>query len=190
VFFGSYQAPPIRSNQHVAVLIRDWTLSALGAIRSGLPFTVYATGDFTAQVPEYCVNQRADLIAPEQVQTSRPTAGGRILLNAAAFANPGPNVLGTSGRNAIAGPGLFNLDASIARIFRLPGLREAPRLTVRADFYNVLNHANLNNPGSFLGAPDFGLALYGRRELNNGFPLLAPLNETARQVQILLRLEF
>jgi hypothetical protein len=63
-------------------------------------------------------------------------------------------------------------------------------LITRADFYNVLNHANLNNPSSFLGSPDFGIAQFGRQEINNGFPLLVPLNESARQVQILLRLEF
>jgi hypothetical protein len=81
------------------------------------------------------------------------------------------------------------MDASVARSFRLHG-RESLQLTTRVDFYNLLNHANLNNPASFLGSPNFGVALYGRREASNGFPLLAPLNESARQVQILLRLDF
>jgi hypothetical protein len=113
-----------------------------------------------------------------------------LLLNASAFAAPGPNLIGNSGRNAFSGPGLFNTDASISRAFLFPTLRESLRLTVRADFYNVFNHANLNNPESGLGASDFGVALYGRREANSGFPLLAPLNETARQTQLLLRIEF
>jgi hypothetical protein len=82
------------------------------------------------------------------------------------------------------------MDASLARSFRLAPASESLRLTARVDFYNLLNHANLNNPASFYGAPAFGVALYGRRETNNGFPLLTPLNESARQVQILLRLEF
>ena len=188
VFFGTYQSPIIRPGRFTAFL-RNWRVSALGAIRSGLPFTVYAPGDYTASIPEIFVNQRANLIDPAAVHVSKPVAGGRLLLNSSAFSYPGPNVIGNSGRNAFIGPGLFNMDASVARSFHLPG-RESLQLTTRVDFYNLLNHANLNNPSSFFGSPDFGVALYGRREANNGFPLLAPLNESARQVQILLRLDF
>ena len=189
VFFGTYQTPAMRRGRFTT-LLQGWTVSALGALRSGLPFTVYAPADYSVSPIEIFTNQRADVIGPKDVYVSEPRPGGRVLLNASAFANPGANVIGSSGRNAFSGPGLFNMDASIARVFRLPVKRESLRLTARADLYNVLNHANLNNPASFYGNPDFGLALYGRREANNGFPLLSPLNETARQIQILLRLEF
>lgn len=190
VFFGAYQAPAAFAGQRFSRLLRNWTVAALGALRSGLPFTVYADASYTVSPFEIFVNQRANLIAPQAAYTSQPVAGGRLLLNSGAFASPGPNVIGTGGRNAFIGPGLFNMDASLARTFGLPVKRESLRLTLRADFYNLLNHANLNNPASYYGTADFGVALYGRRELNNGFPLLAPLNETARQIQILLRLEF
>ena len=190
VFFGTYRPPTIGLSRRLAPLVRDWNLSGLGAIRSGLPYTVYAPADYSVSGAEVFINQRADLTAPNNVYRSEPVAGGRVLLNANAFANPGPNVIGTSGRNAFTGPGLFSLDASIARSFPLLRSREASRLTLRADFFNVLNHANLNNPESYLGGPRFGIAQYGRRENNSGFPLLAPLNESGRQVQILLRVDF
>ena len=180
VFFFTYQTAGSK-------WIRDWTVSGLGAARSGLPFTVFAPFSVSTFPPEYFINQRADLIRPADVYLSQPIAGGRRLLNPAAFARPGPNVIGTSGRNAFSGPGLFNADASLARTF---SLGESRRLTLRADFYNAINHANLNNPSSFLGADSFGAAQYGRREINSGFPLLSPLSETARQIQVLLRLEF
>jgi len=61
---------------------------------------------------------------------------------------------------------------------------------VRADAFNVLNHANLNNPDSFLGSESFGIALYGRRGRDSGFPALSPLIETPRQIQLILRIEF
>jgi hypothetical protein len=190
VFFFTYRPRFFSGATKVGALLRDWTLSSLGAVRSGLPFTVYAEANYTAAIPEYLINQRADLTLPGQAYISEPANGGRLLLNTSAFANPGPNVIGTSGRNEFFGPGLFNTDISVARSFALPKLAESARITVRADFYNFFNHANLNNPESFYGAADFGVALFGRSEVNNGFTLLEPLTETARQTQILLRLEF
>jgi len=183
VFFITYLPPPVFKGP----VFRNWTLSALGAARSGLPFSVYAISNNTSAVPEIFVNQRANLVNPSQVYISQSTQGGQVLLNPAAFSNPGQNQIGNSGRNAFRGPGVFNVDASVARTF---AIRERLHLTARADFYDALNHANLNNPASFFGSNQFGIALYGRSEMNNGFPLSAPLSESARQIQILLRLEF
>ena len=192
VFYGVYEIPAVLQSSRGRVLFRDWRISGLGAIRSGLPFTVYAPAVFDQNAGAFFQNQRADLIEPSAA-TLNPTPrvpGGRILLNAAAFGLPGAMAIGTSGRNEFPGPGLMSADLSIARRFPVRKLGEAGRVTLRADFYNVFNHANLNNPDSYFMGPHFGRALYGRSEKNSGFPVLAPLNETARQVQILFRLEF
>jgi hypothetical protein len=85
---------------------------------------------------------------------------------------------------------LYTLDTSVARSFAIPRLREGTTFTFRADFFNVLNHANLGNPDNLIGDPNFGLSTFGRQGVASGFPALAPLNETARQIQILLRLQF
>ena len=69
-------------------------------------------------------------------------------------------------------------------------LGEAVRLNLRADFFNAFNHANLNNPDSFFGSTTFGQAFYGRQGYDTGFPALTPFSETARQVQIILKVEF
>ena len=124
--------------------------------------------------------------------------GGRRLLDARAFSVPVDGRLGTLGRNAFHGPGLYNVDLSVSRAIPLRRLGEAARLTVRADAFNVLNHVNLQNPDAlFSPDPDdptalagFGVARYGRQGRDTGFPAVVPFNETARQVQILLRLEF
>jgi hypothetical protein len=137
--------------------------------------------------PEILINNRANLIDPAHVYLSQPTVGGVQLLNPAAFAPPAQGQIGNTGRNAFTGPGLFNTDISLARSFRLT---EVLHLTLRADFYNAFNHANLNNPNSQLGSPDFGTALYGRTEASQGFPLLAPLSESGRQIQLFVRMEF
>jgi hypothetical protein len=63
---------------------------------------------------------------------------------------------------------------------------------LRADAFNILNHANLNNPDSFLtsGSSTFGLSTFGRMGQTSGFPAQVPFNETARQIQLMVKLEF
>jgi hypothetical protein len=180
VFFASYRFPSV---------LRGWTAAGLGALRSGLPFTVYSGAVLNQPLgSETIINTRADLISPAQAYTSQPYSGGRLLLNAAAFQSAQPNSVGTSGRNAFYGPGLVNFDASLARTFHVRAWKETFSMTLRADAYNVLNHANLGNPYAHLGAPGFGVAQYGLSEAASGFPLLQPLSEAARQVQLMLQI--
>ena len=118
-----------------------------------------------------------------------------VILNPAAFAAPPDGVVGNSGRNAFRGPGLWNIDLSVSRSFPLPFLGESGRVLLRSDFYNAFNHANLNNPNSLYcpvisNCPDFGQASYGRIGYNTGFPALTPLNETPRQIQLIVKVEF
>ncbi len=171
---------------------RNWTASMLSAFRTGTPYTVLSATSDRPVSGGVIQNQRADLLSPNGFEFSNPPAvsGGIQLLNPAAFAVPGPNGPGSSGRNAFRGPGLYSLDLSLARSFRIPRLPESAKLTVRADAFNLLNHANAGNPDNLLGSPTFGVSTYGRQGAPSGFPAVAPLNETARQVQILLRAQF
>ena len=182
-------------------LARGWKVSWMAAFRTGTPYTILSQTFIPPDSGGSFQNQRADLINPQTaVLTQRtPAAGGVYLLNPDAFAVPDPNRPGNSARNAFRGPGLYNTDISLARSFRLAGLgrvpglsglREGPLVTVRADAFNILNHANLGNPDNLLGSPTFGLATYGRQGTASGFPAVTPLNETARQIQLLMRLEF
>jgi len=61
---------------------------------------------------------------------------------------------------------------------------------LRADFFNVLNHANLGQPDSLMTSPTFGVERYGRIGSGSGFPALTPFQETARQIQFLVRVSF
>lgn len=181
--------------RHSLVAAGSWALprplagfrfSALAALRSGFPFTVFspAAGYDTS---ESIYNRRPDLVDPGAARIRQEAPGGFLLLAPEAFRAPTPDRQGTLGRNALSGPGLVNLDVSLSRTLRLA---ETWGLTLRADAFNVLNHRNLNQPNPYLASPEFGLALYGRRGRDGGFPALSPLNETGRQVQILLRIEF
>ena len=177
----------IREFSSSHLLLRDWRIAAIGAIRSGLPYTVLVTSPESSPI----LNDRASLTtSASAAEINQPATGGRLLLSASAFTTAPGNQIGNTGRNAFTGPGFWNIDLSLARSFALTRLRESTRITVRADGFNFLNHANLGNPDSFLGSPDFGVATFGRQEVSTGAPTVFPLRETARQVQLLVRLTF
>ena len=189
VFLTAIWRSPARS-----AILRAWRFAGLAAFRSGFPYSVLS---ITTKSPGngngLIEDQRANLLNPSAAVLTNPApvAGGVMLLDPMAFAQPAnPSVVGNSGRNAFVGPGLYNSDISVARSFQVPRLREGTLLTVRADFFNILNHANLNNPDNLYGSPTFGLATYGRQGTASGFPAVTPLNETARQIQLIVRLQF
>jgi hypothetical protein len=170
---------------------RGWQMAFLAAFRTGTPYTIYgASGNQDSG--GVILNQRANLLNPAAARLANPipATGGVYLLNAAAFGQQTADGIGSSGRDAFTGPGLYDVDVSLSRSFRVPKLREGTILNVRADFFNVLNHANLGNPDNLLGDPTFGLSTYGRQGTGSGFPAVTPLNETARQIQLMLRLMF
>jgi len=174
------------------LLTQGWQVSWMAAFRTGFPYSISAPQSGIVPGVAAIENQRGSLVDPAAAvfSPSQPAAGGVILLNEAAFAIPPAGMVGNIGRNAFRGPGLYNVDLSLARSFRIPRLREGTRLTIRADAFNFLNHANLNNPDGLLGSPTFGLATYGRQGSPSGFPAVSPVNETARQIQILVRIQF
>jgi hypothetical protein len=170
--------------------IKGWTFSTVAAVRSGFPYTVYTVDD-SGNV----LNQRASVAGAGSPLLARPGAvnGGEELFKPTAFCSVSHDPACTSaptGRNAFEGPGLVNFDFSAARRFAVRRLGEGGSITLRADFFNALNHANLNPPGNVPGLSSYGVALFGTPPANSGFPALVPLTETARRVQLLVRLTF
>jgi hypothetical protein len=62
-----------------------------------------------------------------------------------AFARPQVGTFGTWGRDSLWGPGLFNVDASIAKNFTL---YDNLKMQLIAQGFNVFNHVNLAGPSS------------------------------------------
>jgi hypothetical protein len=93
------------------------------------------------------------------------------------------NLLGNLGRNTVIGPGLFNLDYAMIKNSRIPKISEAFNVQFRAEFFNVLNHANfappnVNNLSPFDGS---GLPVAG-------FGQLTATQSPERQIQFALKL--
>jgi len=64
--------------------------------------------------------------------------------------------IGNVGRNVLRGPAQSNIDFSVGKRFPLTELKG---IEFRADFFNLPNHANRDNPVSDIGNADFGKVL-------------------------------
>ena len=75
------------------------------------------------------------------------------MFSRSSFANPVGAVFGNIGRNAMSGPGFFNLDFSLFKIF---AITERIKMEVRAESFGVTNTPQFNNPNTTLGNANFG----------------------------------
>ena len=62
------------------------------------------------------------------------------------------NLLGNAGRNSVVGPSLANLDFSVYKNFAVTKISESFSVQFRAEFFNILNHANFAPPLPFFGS--------------------------------------
>ncbi len=155
-------AVPAIGSGWLRAALEDWQFSTILTIHSGTPFSVTSGKDYASSSTG---GQRANLIGDPTV--ANPSALGWF--NTAAFAcngyatypdgsadcatHAGPDGFGDSGRNFLYGPGNWNVDSGLSRFFQV---REGQRLELRAEAFNLFNHANLNNPQSALTDKQFG----------------------------------
>ncbi|MFZ0933659.1 MAG: TonB-dependent receptor [Bryobacteraceae bacterium] len=145
--------------------LKDWTFVLTPTAGTGMPLTpiylaaVNGTGVTGSIRPDYTG-------APLYSAT-----GGRNL-NPAAYTAPPLGEWGNAGRNSITGPAQFNLNASMARTFRVTDRWNAD---LRFDATNVLNHVTYPNWVTTVTSSQFGL------------PLTA---NAMRAMQVTLRLRF
>ena len=158
-------------------LTRGWTLYPVMSYRTGLPLDVFAGLNPSGSKPGPSAagdqdQVRADLVAPVTYydpHTSQTLGGnpGNYYFNPAAFSttailalgtdpvtNPALRTYGSLGRNAFRGPTRTNVNLTIAKITPLWGERVKSEL--RADFFNVLNHTQFDNPNLTITSPLFG----------------------------------
>jgi hypothetical protein len=168
-------------------LLRGWTFSVIGAHRSGFPVTAIG---FLHDPSTTLENNRLDFVGspgqPLKTPNPMPVPGGVQWLDPNLF-QPATDHVGNTGRGAIPGPGFWNYDFAVLRNIALTD--GGARIQFRAEFYNVLNHANLSAPDSLFTDPNFGQAFYG---LNPSFSRFGDLSlgSPSRKIQLALRIEF
>jgi hypothetical protein len=135
-----------------------WTLSGNWIWRSGLPFTVI---DNSALAPLTGLNYNGVIFASPTSRLSSTCTGATNIpcLTTAQFAPAAdgvPTNFGTMGRNSIAGPHFFNIDASLMK--DVP-ITEHVIFSFGATAFNILNHANFDQPVNDISNPQFGRSI-------------------------------
>ncbi len=139
------------SSRLVRHAIGGWQLNGIAKIRSGLPFTVSSGRDNSLRGIS---GDTGDQIADWQLPDDRSKQDRMMKwFNTAAFVQNAIGTYGTTGINSLRGPGFWNLDLSVNKVFILT---EGNELQFRASLFNSLNHANPSNPSGSLTSSSFG----------------------------------
>ncbi|HYL35076.1 MAG TPA: carboxypeptidase regulatory-like domain-containing protein, partial [Bryobacteraceae bacterium] len=138
-----------RANPWTSRLLSNWQVAPLVHAASGQPLgtTVGKDNSLTGLNQDRPVQVQANPYPSSQACSFAPCVQW---LNPQAFQ---PNALGgfgTLGRNALRGPGMVSFDVALSRIFKFT---ERYSLQVRADAFNLLNHANFVGAISPAGGP-------------------------------------
>lgn len=206
-----WQIPGLKSSSRfLSQATKGWEIGSIVTRTTGAPFTVTVgngndplgtgyNGDFTTAfaslVPgcnpiqggvnylnKSCFTPPSANLAPATAANPYGCAPNSFPKFAGAPGTYCSNVLGNLGRNRLSGPGLMTWDLSIFKNIQVPRISESFKVQLRAEFFNVLNHANFLSPGfiNTFGQNNSVLSF-------DGGPLPTALNQTStasRQIQL------
>jgi len=162
-----YQLPaPRDATGWKRILLANWQAGGNFTAQSGAPFTVNIASDQAnigagpAQRPNITGNPNAGPKTPQE------------WFDTSTFVLPALFTFGNAPRNAVIGPGLAEFDLTIQKELLV---REAVRLQLRAEAYNLFNHPNFNIPNRTAFTANFG-------QISSA--------QDARQLQLALKLVF
>ena len=159
-----------RGSTVARLLVSDWQVSGLVTDMSGLPIDVFDRGGGSLYG---LAGARPNWAAGESRQTATSNTPPGYYFNPSVFAvanvQPGRPIpsahdptalagdtgtdIGNVGRNILRGPSQSNIDFSLGKRILLA---ESKDLLLRADFFNLLNHASRDNPINDISTGDFG----------------------------------
>jgi hypothetical protein len=162
-------------------LAGGWQFNAVMSKISGTPFTVTSAGT--------SLNAPGNTQTADQVKAKVKILGGigrgDSYFDPTAFAPVTAVRYGNVGRNTLRGPGVFNLDASLFRNFKLT---EKWALQFRSEVFNLTNTPAFNNPGANASGPTRNAD--GSIINTNGFSEITSAQGTERQFRFALKLLF
>ena len=191
-------------------IIGGWSYTGIFAYQSGEPYSI-TSGSLTTNGAHVSFAQVRGPLDKGHVQFVNGVEGpvmynvGQLITNPTDpnfncvnvtstqtfFCIPPPGQNG-NGRNIVQGPNFWNLDSGLLKDF---GLTERFKLQFRAEFFNVLNHTNWENPrNATSGSPSVQSSIFARTccvsaSLPSSATVIA-IGEPNRVIQLGLKLNF
>jgi hypothetical protein len=131
----------------------DWQFSFILNAKTG-PFYTVTTGVDNALTGQ--ANQRPNLVGevnPYVADAGCPNAPCLQWITASAFSSPAAGTYGNLGAVNLRGPGAFQFDMAVSRMFRI---REKRSVQLRGEVFNLPNHLNPSTPVATLNSGNFG----------------------------------
>ncbi len=159
-----------------------WQLGEILYVSSGNPFTPTIGGDpLGTNLANNAPLDFPDRLALPQCKSLVNPGNVTNYIKASCFAAPNPVTrLGNSRRNVAIGPGLLDLDSAFFKNNRFQVFGETVNAQFRAEFFNILNHPNLNAPAAQMFNQNLvPIATAGR---------LTSTTTTSRQIQLAIKI--
>ncbi|HEU5458178.1 MAG TPA: hypothetical protein VFU68_06130, partial [Terracidiphilus sp.] len=147
-----YSPRTVGANRFTRALTSNWLGSLEYQAQSGWPLTISVFGDTANAGTVVGENPiRANITGQPVFGTG--TRNAKTWFNPAAFVTPPAYTYGNVSRNSVYGPGMQTMDIGVTRSF---DITEKSRFEARAEFFNALNHTNLDIPNRFVNTSSFG----------------------------------
>ena len=153
----SYMAPvPLeRLLPGPRALTEGWTISGITRFTTGMPVTLYNNDDTSliGSMPNGINNNGVDTpnFLGGDLRLNRNPRNGRAAFDTTRFVMPQLGAIGDARRRFFYGPGMDNFDMALEKRITMGESRE---LTLRAEAFNVFNHAQFFGPEAVNGNPD------------------------------------
>lgn len=176
----------------VSRLISGWSLSTIANLMTGFPFSPQLgynpTGSGDSRNPVR-PNVNPNFSGPLYAKGSTAQRVTQYF-NPAAFSAPAYGTVGNVRRDSLTGPGYADWDLSLLKSTQLT---ERTRLQFRAEFFNILNHTNLQLPNEvvFSTGPTQGTLANQTTAAALGSPgVISATANTSRQIQLAAKIVF
>ncbi|HEY6126952.1 MAG TPA: carboxypeptidase regulatory-like domain-containing protein [Candidatus Acidoferrum sp.] len=142
-----WDLPVKPSNHFLNAVIGGWQVAGTFFYRTGFPFSIVNGAQESAFTSNNLTVNGAFLAsvlyepAAAMARTFGSNCANTTCFAASDFASPAD--FNANARNAFRGPGYFNTDLNLKKSF---ALTERMKFTLGANFFNVLNHPNFQNP--------------------------------------------
>jgi outer membrane receptor protein involved in Fe transport len=183
---------PIKfSNRAMNALVGGWQVAGTFFYRTGFPFSMVDGLQANAFVPNNLTQNGAFLATVLYAPAAGvPTTFGSSCATTACFSTSSfanPTDFNAFARNSFRGPGYFNTDMNLKKTF---ALNERYKFTLGANFFNILNHPNFDNPVSNNLSSSFGMITTAAVSPTTPYGAFASAAEGMRIVQVFAKITF